>query len=57
MLIIQTIISKQNLQYVINSHMVDQCIPQLQNIEHFGELIERSEDDDGETNDMELFMV
>jgi hypothetical protein len=34
MLVIQTILCKQNLNYVINSHMVDQCIPELLKIEN-----------------------
>lgn len=33
MLVIQTILCKQNLEYVINSLMVDQGIPKLQQIE------------------------
>ena len=38
MLVIQTILCKQNLEYVINSLMVDQGIPKLQQIEKEMEL-------------------
>jgi len=41
MLVIQTILCKQYLEYVINSLMVDQGIPKLQQIEKEMELDSR----------------
>lgn len=34
MLVMQTLLCKQNINYVVNSHMIDQSIPELQHFDH-----------------------